>query len=244
MKDLAGSLLLPAGAPAATNEFERLAQLLDGLAKDAQEQSVQAESLGKEYDEQGDQFKAFYRKHFSETDAALFESGRSEREGSLSALVKSPIPGTAALETTYRGIVSAYLVYLRSAAATTGEVSELQQRLDRARTMLDEFAKAVIGLQSAQAAIRSAIEYLKTLKDPEWDFKIALHPDRNAKLAGSLSCSSDISGKPSLDPPIVYNVVFQNTPRLSLTAGVLVWMLERTAWRSSPSRGGRRQRVS
>jgi len=229
IKDAAGSLLLPLGAPAPTTPEDRIAQQLDTIAKVAQDQYKVAESLREAYDAENEALKTFFRTKYTQATAPAFETQRAALEASAKALTARSLPNTAGGEATYKAVLTEYAAYVRSAGANPAIISILEAKINLARSMLDALAKTVSALEAAKTKMLSILEYLESLKSPDWDAKFPIHPDRDAKVSGSVSCASDISGKPTLDPPIVYTVIFQDTPRLSLTAGVLVSTLSRSS---------------
>lgn len=237
IKDVAGPLILPFGAPAPITPEDRIAQQLDSIAKFAQNQADEAEKLRKDYDAENENLKSFFRTKYLHTPYAFgtiknetdFEKDRVDRQAAVEALTKRTLPNTTGGEVTYKDVLSAYATYVRSSGANPTIISMLEEKINRARTALDTLAKAVSTLESARVKMFSTLDYLKSLKDPDWDVTSPIHPDRNAKITGSFACTSDLSGKPSLDPPIVYTLNFQDTPRISLSAGVLLSTVPRNS---------------
>ena len=237
VKDLALSLTFPAGAPAAANSPEHIAAMLDELSTFATTQLTAADTLQKKYEAETKGLKAFYRttyrlKAYTEgaiKDETAFEADRGARESAVATLDGEASPNTAGGEATYKAILAEFTVYARSAGATPAVISMLETKINRARTMLDALDKTVTVLDAAHTKLHSTLGYLQGLQTPAWQTSLPLRPDHNAKLTGSFSCTSDVSGQPSLDPPVLYTVTFQNTPRVSLTAGVLVSMVHRNS---------------
>jgi hypothetical protein len=237
IKDVAGPLVLPFGGPAPTTPEDLIAQELDSIANFAQNQADTARALQKGYEAENENLKKFYRtKYFrkeyaggSIRDETQFEEDRLARQTAVNALTNQPLPNTAAGEITYKSVARKYAAYVRSSGATPAMISLLEDKINRARIALDTLAKAVSTLDAAHTKMLSTLDYLKFLKDPDWEISSQIHPDRNAKVTGSFSCSSDLSGKPTLDPPIVYTISFQDTPRLSLSAGVLLSTVPRNS---------------
>jgi hypothetical protein len=238
VKDLAGSLLIPGGAPAAAaNTPEHIAAMLDALANAAAAQVTAADALQTQYDAEARSLKAFYRTTYrlkayaagAIKDETAFEADRAARETAVAALDRVALPNTAGGDAAYKAIFAEFTGYARTAAAPPAVVALLAAQIDRARTLLDALEKAIAALDAARTRLHSTRDYLLTLKNPEWETVAELTPDSNVKLTGSFACTSDVSGKPSLDPPVVYTVAFRNTPRLSLTAGVLLSTVPRNS---------------
>src|SRR3954469_13004292 len=239
VKDLAASLRFPAAAPpaAAANTPEHIASMLDAVARVAATQLAAADVLHTQYDAEANSLKAFYRTTYrlhayatgAIKDETAFEIDRVARAAAVTALDRLALPNTAGGDAAYKAILAEFTTYARSAAATPAVVASLEEQINRARTMLDGLEKAVAALDAAHTRLHATLDYLVTLKTPAWQTVAELTPDANVKLTGSFACTSDITGKPSLDPPVVYTVIFRNTPRLSLTAGILLSTVPRNS---------------
>ncbi len=238
--DLAGSLHVlaaPVEAPAPVDPAQRIAAELQQIANEAERQMKLAAAVQEAYEAVTTSLKAFYRTKYiakkygvpGAKDEVAFEADRSARETAVTEVLKKELPHTAGGEQTYKAVISDYARYLRSSDANPDVIPQLERQISRARSMLDALAKVVADLEAARTKLKSTADYLGELKDPEWEARADLRADINAKLSGSFSCTSDISGNPTLDPPVAYTVTFQNTPRLSLTAGLIVSTVPRNS---------------
>jgi hypothetical protein len=231
--DLAGSLHVlaaPVEAPARVDPAQQIAAELQQIASEAERQLKLAADVQEAYETETTSLKAFYRTKYIAKKYGVpgvknedeFEADRSARETAVEDVLKKELPHTAGGEETYKAVISDYARYLRSTAANPDVIPQLERQISRARSLLDALAKVVTDLRTARTKLTSTADYLAELKDAEWEARADLRPDINAKASGSFSCTSDITGNPTLDPPVAYTVTFQNTPRLSLTAGLIV----------------------
>ncbi len=220
---------------AAVGSPERIELLLDAVSTAANAQMDVLDGLRKRYEVETAKLTAFYgtayfqkrRRPDARNDEAAFEADRRARERAVDALAGEQVPTAAEGELTFKSVLSDYTAYTRSSAVNPALVPVLEQQINRARMMLDAVGKAAVALEAAHVRLGATLTYLKTLENPEWEVALQLRPDRNVRVTGSFACTSDVTGKATLDPPVVYSVRFQNTPRMSLTAGILVSALPR-----------------
>jgi hypothetical protein len=234
VKDLAGPLVLAAGTRTPKTTADRIAARLDELMQGALDRAESAARLRARYESEAGKLTAFYRTVYYKPpggepggNEAAFNAERAERYDAAVRLEHEDPPAYAVGEAAYRKLADEYLGYAASAGAAG--LHELEAQIDLARRALDALARAVAALEAARVKLRSTIAYLQTLEHPEWEVALAIHPDRNARVSGTIGCTSDVTGKPTLDPPVVYAVRFQDTPRLSLTAGILVSWVPRNS---------------
>jgi hypothetical protein len=235
--NLAGSLMVPAGAPLKPDEGQQILDSLERVKHEAEAQAKVAETVRARYETVTNELKTFYRTKYLRSqyaggaikDEAQFEADRQQVAAAITEVLKLQLPNTVGGEVIYKAVLAHFTAYVRSGKADPNLLPLFQEQINLARSALDVLAKLVAELQTAQAKAQSTGEYLEQLKNPDWEATAALRPDINAKLVGSFTCTSDVSGKPSLDPPVVYTVTFQNTPRLALTAGILVSTVPRNS---------------
>lgn len=234
IKDAAGTLVFPAAAPAERNdEAQQIIAALDRTRAEAETQVAAGAAVKDAYEAANRKVKDFYKTDYYQSngvaDETLFKTKREAAVKAVDGALQQALPNTTGGEAAYKAVLAHFSAYVRSGSANPNLIPLFEDQINRARTALDALSKLVSELQSARAKFESTKDYLKDLENPDWYATAAITPDINAKLTGSFSCTSDISGKPTLDPPVVYTIIFQNTPRLSLTAGVLMSSLPRNS---------------
>jgi len=230
IKTLAPVLRLPAGAPQPappTTPKERLAALLRGLEEGIMKQAEIADNAQRAYETEGRALQNFYKtvSPYTEAKAGDLETARAERLTAVEKVLELQLPQNANLELEYKTAAQIYSALLKTDGTVVGEFGA---DIGRLRALLDGLAKVTETLDGAKTKMESTKSYLEGLKEPAWSTRVLLRPDRNARVTGTLTCTSDISGKNSTDP-IVYNVTYQTIAPFNVTGGILLSMVPRNA---------------
>ena len=237
-KDLAGSFIVPVRSrvspslsATAVDKREAFLRSVETLRTDASKLAADAVLLQHEYEAEARRVDDFYRTDFykdGSPDTQRFEAERAERHDAVSRLEGREVPVFAGGENIYKRLDSDFAAYA-AAAPDAPDRAELEALLANARRSLDLLSRVSAVIQDARGKLRTTLTYLRSLERPAWEARLPIHGDRNARITASVACTSDVTGKPTLEPPVVVTVKFQGTPMMSLTAGILVSRIPRNS---------------
>lgn len=223
----------PRGVAPPSTVPQQITALLENAMSTAGEQSRAAEALQAEYLRIVTDVSGFFATRFRQSAAATDHPAHDEAEfghhrARLLSDVRSAknrsVPTAAGAEASYAAALALVRRYETGANPDPQQLSSLTQAIDLARSAIDPLVEALTKLKDARAALTSIERDLDDLADPSWTFTRTLIADQSARLTGSVSCADARTKRTTLEP-IAWTVTFQNTPRLTLSAGVMVSLL-------------------
>lgn len=219
-------------APVATVP-QQITTLLQNAMSTAQEQSRAAAALQQEYLRTVTDVSGFFGTPFRQSagpadhpphDPAEFHRQQTKLLADVRAAKDRSLPATAGAEASYAAALALFRRYETGPDPDTQQLSSLTQAIDLARGAIDALTEAVTTLKSARAALAGIEGHLDDLADSSWTFARMLTADQDARLTGAVSCVDARTKKTTLEP-VAWTVTFQNTPRLTLSAGVMVSLI-------------------
>jgi hypothetical protein len=229
----------PSGAPAGTRA-ETLGDQIDAhlgaLNREVEAQKRLLDELQRDYQTEAGDLGAFFRTPYrnGKYEDSDFEADREAREKKISGLMgRSLVPTVAGGEASYAAVLRLFDRSQGSSAAWEAQMAAYTRQISLARSNLDCLKEAIGKLLEARSKLAVTLDYLQVLKKPRWGTEVKLNADSNAKISGSFSCVDTQTQKPTLEP-VVFTVIYQDPPRLSLSAGVMVSSIEKNRIDQSP----------
>ncbi len=220
------------GAPVSSIPQQITALLRNAMAA-AADQSAAAASLQQDYVPAVTDVSAFYATRFRQStgsddrpahDAAAFHARQGELLADVRAVKNRSVPSAAGAEASYAAALALFRRYETGTNPDAQPLTSLTQAIDLARSAIDALTDALTKLKSARADLSGIESDLDDVADPSWTFARTLTADQSARLTGAVSCTDARTKKTTLEP-VAWTVTFQNTPRLTLSAGVMVSLL-------------------
>lgn len=157
-------------------------------------------------------------------DPKTFETLRSASATAVDQLLKATLPSTADLELLYKTILDLTSKYEADPAADANNLAAIHQKIELVRSQLDSLTGTLTDLTAARTKLKAVSDYLATLSmdHPDlWSKTFTLNADTDAKISGTISCS-DTQTKEVTLTPVYFTVTYQNLPRFTVSAGVLI----------------------
>jgi hypothetical protein len=217
-----------AAAPPSTIP-QQITALLDNAMSTAAEQSRMAAALQQEYVRTLADVSRFFGTPFRQSagpgdrpvhDEAEFGELRTRIVAAIGSAKNRPLPTVAGSEASYAAALALFRRY-ETGSNPESQLASLTQAIDLARSAIDALGEAVAKLKDARAGLTGIEGDLDDLADPSWTFARTLTADQNARVTGVVSCADARTKKTTLEP-VAWTVTFQNAPRLTLSAGVMV----------------------
>jgi hypothetical protein len=163
----------------------------------------------------------------SDFDACKSDLGRIPSVGESQFVLKGArLPSVASIQIE----TSAAESFLRqhSAQISPADLAELSGALDLLTSNSAVLKTAIATLEKKVASLNTLLSTIRAL-DPSFTQTFTFVLDRNAKVSGTVSCVSRLSSDSTMDP-VSYSIVYQDLPRFSLSAGLLVSTLDRHSY--------------
>jgi hypothetical protein len=222
----------PPRAAAPPSIPQQITALLDNAMSRAAEQSRMAAALHQEYVQTLTGVSRFFATPFRQSagagdrpahDEAEFGELRTRLVAAVGTAKKRPLPTAAGSEASYAAALALFRRY-ETGNNPESQLASLTQAIDLTRSAIDALTDALAKLKDARTGLTGIAGDLDDLADPSWTFARTLTADQNARVTGTVSCADARTKKTTLEP-VAWTVTFQNAPRLTLSAGVMVSLL-------------------
>lgn len=223
----------PRGAAPIPSIPQQITALLQNAMAAASEQSATAAALQQDYVRTVTDVSAFYATPFRQStgpeghpvhDVAEFHERQTKLLADVRAVKNRSVPTAAGADASYSAALALFRRYETGTNPDPQQLSSLTQAIDLARSAIDALTDALTKLKAARADLGGIESDLDDVSDSSWTFARTLTADRNARLTGAVSCADVRTRKTTLEP-VAWTVTFQDTPRVTLSAGVMVSLL-------------------
>jgi hypothetical protein len=235
----AGSLSLipvpapPRGAPPSPSKSldDQLVFALQSTSFEAIRVRGEFDKLQTAYKTEADALATFFQTPYRNGNGpggAAFATDHGTRTTSLAAVLTSTVPSLAGAEALYAGALKLLQKYQETPGWDPETLRLHAELLAMSRSHIDAEKDVQAKLSAARERLSAVAEYLKQIATPDWRQRFTIAADRNAKITGAVSCVDSQSQKATLDP-VAFTIIFQDPPRFSLGAGVLISSLEKNS---------------
>lgn len=223
----------PRGAAPPSTIPQQITALLENAMSTASQQSHAAADVQQQYLSTVTNVSGFFATPFRQSagpgdrpahDDAEFTRARTRLLEGVRTAKNTSLPTAAGADASYAAALALFRRYETGTSVDSQQLASLTQAIDLARSTIEALVEALTKLKDARAALTRIDSDLDELADPSWTFARTLTADQNARFAGTVSCTDARTKRTTLEP-VAWTVTFQNAPRVTLSAGVMVSLL-------------------